>query len=438
MKSPLVILATALSALALTACTLPFFPNQALPTVEPSPTGIYAPVVSTPTVDQAQATPSPQETSSASNTLTIWLPPRFNPDTDSPAGKLLRERLKAFMVENPGVLINIRIKAESGPASLLEALTAASAAAPGALPDLVALSNQDLEVAALKGLLTPFDGLTSLPDDPDWYAYARNLGLIQGSTFGLPFSGDALLMVYRTERIPTPPADWAAIMQSSAPVSFPADDPLALMTLALYRSAGGLVIDSQGRPSISAEPLAKVLGLYSEGSQKGAFPTSIQQFETDTQAWEAYREQKAQVAVTWVSRYLNEAPQGSNAILLPPVGATSLTLAEGWLWGIATPHADKRELSAKLAAYLVNSDFLAKWTEAAGLLPTRPAALAAWSNSDMQSILSQVALSAEACPTYDVLGSLASVMKDAALSALKGQGDPAQIAQSAADRLKGP
>ena len=99
----------------------------------------------------------------------------------------------------------MRVKAASGPGGLIESLSAASAAAPAVLPALVALSRSDLETAALKGLVFSLDGLTRIVDDTDWYAYARQLALIQGSAFGLPFAGDAIAPVVPSRRYcPTP------------------------------------------------------------------------------------------------------------------------------------------------------------------------------------------------------------------------------------------
>ena len=58
---------------------------------------------------------------------------------------------------------------------------------------MVALSRADLEVAALKGLVFPLDGVSTVIDEADWYDYARQLAMVQGTTFALPFAGDALV-----------------------------------------------------------------------------------------------------------------------------------------------------------------------------------------------------------------------------------------------------
>ena len=44
-------------------------------------------------------------------TLQVWLPPEFDPDGGTPAGDLLKARLEEFSAQNPGVSIEVRLKA---------------------------------------------------------------------------------------------------------------------------------------------------------------------------------------------------------------------------------------------------------------------------------------------------------------------------------------
>ena len=80
-------------------------------------------------------------------------------------------------------------------------------------------------------------------------------------------------------------------------------------------------------------------------------------------------------------------------------------------------------------------EFLASWTAAAGYLPTRPTSLALWPNQALQSLLSQIVLSAQLRPNNDLTSSLGPVLADATLQVIKGQTDPVQAAQAAAERL---
>ena len=436
------ILALCLAGMLLAGCSAGLDPlswlQPAAPTPSPSPARPAA--SATPNGQPARtATPtrSPAEnaTPGGPQTLIVWVPAQFDP-ANSPGGERLKARLAAFETENPGLKIQLRVKAASGAGGLVESLAAASAAAPSTLPALVALPRADLETAALKGLVFPLDGLTRLVDDSDWYAYARQLALIQGAAFGLPFAGDSLLLLYRAARFASaPPADWAGLTKAGFPVAFAAADSQALTTLLLYLSAGGQVKDSQGRPSLQTEPLTRVLKQYADGVKAGLFPLWLTQTQTDGQAWQAYREQRAQLLITWSSRYMVDLPADTAAVPIPAVGGSALTLATGWVWALSDPLPERRALSVRLAESLVASDFMAQWSFAAGYLPTRPSALAAWSNPSLRTLLNPVLLSSQIRPPSDLLLATGPVLQDVTLQVLKGQVDPAQAAQAAVERL---
>jgi multiple sugar transport system substrate-binding protein len=402
-------------------------------TATPTPNGIFG---KTPTsAATSQATRYASITPSGPQTLVIWLPPQFDPGAATPAAEKLRTRLASFEAENPGYKIQVRIKASNGPGGLVDELSTAGAAAPAVLPALVALSRSDLETAALKGLVYPLDNLSHQIDDPDWYPYARQLAMIQGSTFGLPFAGDGMILLYRPAKLPNPPADWPGLIKAGLPIAFPAADSQATVTLLLYLSAGGQVKDSLGRPQLQADPLTRVLRLIDDGVKGNIFPNWLAQYQTDGQAWQAYRDQRAQLLITWSSRYLADLPADTAACPIPSLGSQPMTLATGWVWAISTPQPERRAIAARLAEYLASSDFLAQWNSASGYLPPRPSAMATWSNQGMRGLLSPMALSAQIRPSNDLMLGLGPVLQDATLQVLKQQGDPAQAAQAAAERL---
>ena len=152
-----------------------------------------APVSTQPSAPTATSTPTatPTATPSGPLTLRIWLPPQFDPTAETPAGALLQTRLNEFVAEHPDIRIEVRVKA----GNILKALTTTQAAAPTIMPDIVVLSREEMEAVSGAGLLHPLDGLSTLPDDPDWYPYARQLAHIKNTAFGLPFAGDALALV---------------------------------------------------------------------------------------------------------------------------------------------------------------------------------------------------------------------------------------------------
>lgn len=408
------------------------FPRLVLPAT-PTPVVTDA-VFPPPTPHIVQPTLPPPNLADA-HRLIVWLPPALDPAADTAAGKLLKSQLDAFAAENPGLEVVVRVKAPGGPGGLLASLSSASAAAPGALPSLVALTRSDLEVAALKGLVQPMDGLTDFAQDNDWFPYARNLAQIQGSIFGLPYGGDALLLLYRPVRLGPPPASWDAVFQLGQPLAFPAADPQEFFTLLLYQGLGGAVEDEQRRPMLQQDVLVKALTLYSDGAQQGVFPFWLSTLQNDQQAWQAYRDQRAQWLVTWSSAYFEETPVDSAITALPAPGNEAFTLATGWVWALAEPRPEQRALAVKLADRLVESGFLAKWGAAADLLPVRPSGLAGWHDESLRSVLSQVAQAAHVRPSNDLMVSLSPALEIATLQVIKRENDPTQAAQAAAQHL---
>jgi multiple sugar transport system substrate-binding protein len=393
----------------------------------------------TPTSLEPTSTPGANlgflSTETVPQSLTLWLPPEFDPASGTPAGNLLAQRLALFSQQNDGVVIHVRIKAASGPGGLLDSINTASSAAPLALPSVVALSRTDLETAALKGLLHPYDGLSTTIDQPDWYTYARQLAMVQGLTFSLPFAGDALMLVYRPGMIEDAPVDWETVFRMGQPMAFSAGDSNAQFILSLYQSIGGPVEDAQRRPILQADLLSQVFQLLADGEQRGIFPYWLTQYETSAQVWQAYRDQRFHMVATWSSYYLTNPPPDSTTAAIPTLDDSPLSLATGWGFAIADPISERRPMAVALAEFLTEGDFQAGWSEAAGYLPARPSALAGWQSQNLKTLLSPIAANAEARPSVDQLSSLGPALKDATLRVLKREADPTQAAQSAAERL---
>ncbi|OGO39543.1 MAG: hypothetical protein A2W35_16365 [Chloroflexi bacterium RBG_16_57_11] len=399
----------------------------------------------TPVVDQTRSihqTSSPLATASPTPAgpvkLRLWLPPQFDPAANTEAGRLLQKRLDEFRKRRPGIELEVRTKAVYGPGGLLDALSTASAAAPQSVPDLIALPRDLLEAAALKGLLRPYNNLTKTLDDPDWYDYARQLSSIQESIYGLPFAGDALALAYRPEAIPEPPTDWSIPPENGPTLVFPAADPQALFTLALYQSNDGAVLDDQGRPIIETIALTDVLTYYMQAQIAGIMPELLTQFQSDDQVWDAFQDRRTDMAATWTSRILSSTAVDDAIAPLATVDGKPDTLATGWVWALSARETREQQAAIELAEFLTDSAFLADWTEAAGFLPPRPSSLKRWGDSLLQPVLAKIALSAHAIPTADILSSLGGPLWQATIDVLNQQVDPAAAALAASASLTGP
>lgn len=404
----------------------------------PEPTHTPAPPPVEPTAAQPTRVTSPTPTPEGPITIRLWVPPEFEPSAETRAGRLLQARLDEFSSRRPNASIETRVKSLEGIGGLLDSLTTANAAAPLALPDLVALPRPLLETAALKGLLVPYDDLSDALDDADWYEYARDLGQLQNSTFGLPFAGDAMVLTYRPEVIGSPPTVLTQTITQTATLAFAAADPLALFTLTLYEAAGGPTLDQEGRPILDPDVLSPVLSFYQEAAQAEVFPFWLTQYETDQEVWTAYSEGQADMAITWIHQYLDAMLADSSAALLPTLDGEPYTRATGWVWALVSPDPGHRRLSVELAEYLTESSFLSAWTAAAAYLPPRPSALAAWQSSSLQGLADEVEASAHIYPSADILNSLAPLLQEATIEVLKNQIDPLDAAEQAAESLSAP
>ena len=398
-----------------------------------SPTSTITTITPDSTVQSPGETPTPGPV-----TLLLWLPPELDPEFNSRAGSILQGRLNEFNQQRPGVSVEVRIKDKDGAGGLVDSLNTASAAAPLALPDLVALPYEAMQASALKGLLHPYDGLTTAMADPDWYAYAQELAHLQNITFGLPFAGDTQIIAYRSTLIEEPPLDWETAIQTPGPYVFAAADPQAIFTLAQYQANGGVTQDDQGRPFLEGDNLAEVLTFYQGAEEVELMPFWLTQFETDDQVWDAYQDNRAAMVVTWTSRFLTEASTDTDlAPILTPNGLP-YSLATGWVWALPSANPEHRELSTRLAEFLTESSFLAEWTEALGYLPPRPSAMLTWTNTAITAQLDRISVSARLVPSQDIQTSLGPALERATVDVLKQQSDPVSAAETAVESLAEP
>ena len=424
-----------LLALLLGACeNLPFeipWISNDVPTATPQP-GESDDLTPTPDI-----TPTVETTPEPITFLTVWVPPEMDPDLESEASNIFASRIQSFSEQNNGLEIRVRVKSATGAGGLLDSLTATNAAAPDALPDVIALSRGDLETAALKSLIFPMDGLTEIPDDPDWYSFTREMALLQGSTFGLPFSADSLVLVYRTEKFPEFPGNWEALFETGELLTFPAESDQAFFPLTLYLAAGGAIQDNQRRPLLEVSPLTDVFRLFDDGVDAGTFSAGLNQYQTSAQVWTAFRDGQTDLVVTWLSNYLKERPEGASLVPLLPGNNGVISLGTGMSWAVAAMSEERRPLAADLAEFLVEPAFLSDWNRAAGYMPPRPSALDGWQDQALVGKFSQIALMTRISPSNDLITSLGPILREGTRQILQGLVDPAQAAQVAVENLEG-
>ncbi len=381
------------------------------------------------------ATPFPTQEIEPADSLipiVIWLPPEFSPDLDNTAGRLLKSRIAEFNQDHPQLSVQYRIKDKSGAAGLLESLSVTGKVAPQSLPDLVFFSDAELHTAFNSSLVYPYPFNIPSEDDRDWYNLAGDLGSFNGQTYSLPIGVDGLVMVYNSRLIENTPLNWDDLLRSGYLFTFPAADPQALLTHALYLSQGGLLTNEQDSIQLQAEALAPVLGFYSQADSLALLPGEIDLMDTDSKSWESFIYGGRQVTVTWASRYLSLIDDSLTASPLLTQDGSPITVVSGWGWALTTPDPNKQLVAAELARFLTDADFAGEWTQAAHLLPLRPNALSYWVDDLDRMLASQLMPSALAIPSEEILETSGSILKQAVIQTLTGELTAQEAAEQAA------
>ena len=394
---------------------------------------LNAPTESAEAVASEAFTPTP--TTPSNMQLTVWVPPQFSPYNETESAALLTGQFKSFMTQNPIINLDIRVKAASGSGNILDTLVYTSQVAPEALPSLVLLSRADMEQAAQKGLLQPIDEISTTIDESDWYGFAQSMGIVQGTTYGLPFASDALGLVYRDVSLTSSQPTWNDVVAQLDSLVFPAADQSVLTTLALYLSAGGSVQDAQGQAFIDSDALILTLTAYQQGLKSGLISDDLLGLQTDDQAWEYYQTNEDEGMITWTSRQLQDS-ENLKLALVPTLGEMPITLAKGWVWCLVEPNELEKQYASMLIEYLVDPDFLAEWSPKSGYLPVRPSSLAVWDNAVTADTISKLLSSAQLRPNANQVTTFNNGIKTAVQEVLSGQSQPAGSAQKAIDSLE--
>ena len=436
-----------LTAALLAGCGL--LPGPRAPTASPVP-GTVATLAtesgtpargSTPTIrasgTEAGGTPRPA-TPAAAVGVRVWLPPQFTPDVSTPSGQLLSVQIQAFETAHPGAAVEIRTKAASGPGGLLNALTTATNAAPSVLPDVIALTRDDLATASAAGLVAPLDSLLPADSLADYYPYAQAMARVGGLWVGVPFAADARVMVYFTTDYASPPLHWTEVL--TGPFALPVGESTGLTVLDSYIAAGGSLTDANGKLHLDPEALSGALEAYQRLQTAGLIPPWTLDFSDPSSTWQAIRDRRAALAATNAQRFLSEyfRVSGSSAALLPTSGEPPVALADGWAWAIVNTAPERPGLAAALVQWLAAPAQNGPWTEAAAVLPTRANSLAAWKSAGLAGVAADVVTHAQLQPVAGVLAAIGPALQMALADVLNGRATPFAAATVAAAAVNQP
>jgi ABC-type glycerol-3-phosphate transport system substrate-binding protein len=400
----------------LAGCQSAFAPSATiLPGVTPSPSA---------TVFASESTPQTTNISS----LTLWLPAAFRPDSNSSGGKILQDRIAAFEAMHPGVRITVRIRDSAGSGGMIDSLAAAAAAAPDALPDLIALDQSNLRSAAIKGLIYPLENLLPVNAWDDGYPYALSIIEIGTLRYGLPFAGDAMVLA---DTLPSGavPETWEQTAARNNPFFLPLGDSRSLFLFFGYYAAGGIPFHSLAGAGILADPLEKELTWLAALQKNGVLSQRSLQIDSFDNAFLALQNY-GEASATLYS--LASSSKGFSIGYLPTPEGMQFSLATGWSWAIAATDPIRRAKAAGLMLWLSDPEFLAQWSQAQAVLPASQAALALWPASARRDFVAGISEQALAFPEDEISNSFGPVFSKAAREVLSNDTPPSMAAAEAA------
>ncbi len=439
----LILILSALVSISLAGCGLLSSDGEETP-APPPPDGTARPTaIGTPPATSApgdgSAAVTPEEDGPI--TLVLWTSEDYAPISETEGGVRLLEQIQSFQ-ESRDVDVDVILKKRSGTGGLLDFLTTSSTAAPAVLPDVIILSDTDLYRAATAGLLQPLDDLISAEILDDQFDFARTLTRVGGATMGALYQADLDHLVYDATVVEAPPLTWEDVLTSTVPFVFSPAAPADNVNDALliqYLAQGGRLTNDEGQPTLDAERLTQALGFFHEARQASVIPRSVLDLDDATTAWATYRIGEAGMVQVPAGLYLTERAGLSSSDFSPvPLSEPGVaTVGHGWALALVTSDPERQQLAAALIEHMLAPENNGAWTQAAGRLPTRHAALAVWdADNTYVAFIRELLTQAQAAATPDVAAKVAGPLAKALADVLGGLATPDEAAQAAVEAVR--
>jgi ABC-type glycerol-3-phosphate transport system substrate-binding protein len=405
-------------------------------TIRPTPIGT-PPTTASPGVEEATGTPAEQ----GPQPLVLWTTEDYAPTSDTEGGMALLNQIQAFQEAND-VSVDVVLKKRTGTGGLLDFLTTASTAAPSVLPDVITLSDGDLYRAARAGLLQPLNDLVSPELLDDQFDFAQALTQMGEATMGVLYQADLHHIVYDVASFEEPPLTWDDVYSSTVPFVFspaaPADT-INDVILIQYLAFGGELTDDEGQPALDPVPLAQALTFFWVAREANVIPRSVLDLLDTATAWATFRIDEAGMVQVPASIYLAERAglSGAGFSTVPLFEPAVTTVGHGWALAIVTQDPTRQQSAAALIDHLLSPENSGAWTQAAFRLPTRQAALDAWTTDDAYvPFIRRLLTQAEPAANPDVVAAVSAPLAQALSDVLSMVATPEEAAQSAAETVR--
>lgn len=375
-------------------------------------------------VDETESTPNEIDH------LVVWIPDTIIKTNTDETNKLITRQMDKFTAQHPGMRVETRIKKTEGYGSIMDTLQSANLAASGSIPDLILLSSNNMEVSALKGLIYPYNETNNLLESNDWAPVMKQMGMIQGSLYGVPALADATVLVSKNE-----PAPGLSIYKVDHSILCYLNDPQALFLVGLYLSSGGYFTNSLANLEIDEAAMGKALELVNIAFVTGAFSSDTMKYQNQAEVVKAFQSDKEDQMITWFS----SVPDSQTRYWIsavPGVDDISASLARGWFWVSANPDPLRRSMSSDLVKVLSEPDFLAEIARNTRLIPVRESELIS-QDPVLQTRLA-VLQTANSEPDGLLLVTIGTPFQNAIKAIQEGKEPSKAIAQQVIESLKQP
>ncbi len=405
--------------LLLTACANPA-------PASPDPTAASPPVLFGTARATVTETPLPTQ-----KTLRLWVQPEFDLKGDTPAGVELLEQLQRFEQANSRTQVEVRVKRALGAGGMIDSIRTGLAAAPGALPDVIAIDARNLDTAAADDLILTLDALINPDIMANYYQVALDSGSRDGKLMGLPFAADALVAAYATTAYAQPPTSWATVLESAFPVIIPAADPQSLFAVQQYLSLGGSLQDPSGAVTLNTTKLTELLDLLAAARAARVLTKSTLDFDSGAETWSAYRELRAPLVITSAHSYLQDSAVAANTSAgpVPTQNGKPYVLAEVWSYALVSTDMARDSGAWELLDWLVQPQNLGAWALKAGYLPPHADAVASWPPEAPKDFAHLVLTNADPEPDAETLAVIGPPLEEAVRNVIGGDDATSEAAQ---------
>ncbi len=396
--------------LTLAGCSLtPRLPNPfATATPVPSPT---ATPTATPAISRATPTSAAAQTPSTID-LVWWTPIWFSPQSKTPAGEFLGERIAAFEKAHPQINVHILVKPPYGKGGIKDYLLGAYKVAPSLLPDLVVFDMTDMSAFAPLGIFQSLSPLVKDTFAASFYPVAVQAGTVQHTWMAVQFEANFYHVVYRQGKNGTPPpVTWEALLNSDSTYwtyIFDTKEEASDVVLLQYMASGGTLPRQKLEP-LDEQALLNMFNFYDQAYRRGIIPADAVRAEKEDDIWNAFLSKKAAVVDTNAQRYVREGLQQAQWAIapIPTWDGKPRALVRGWGMGITTADPQRQKAAAALMEWLLGVDTLGRWSQTAGYIPTNINALHAWSApAQYLDLMDRLLQAARPYPSHSALTTL--------------------------------